>query len=46
MSVSVTLLAPPQSGGDTFKKVSYIISSKLKRYYPTKAVFNKTASCN
>lgn len=31
--------------GDTFKKVSYIISSKLeKRYYPMKAVSNKTAS--
>jgi len=47
MLVSVALLAPPQGGGDTLRKVSYIISSKLeKRYYPMKALSNKTASCN
>lgn len=41
-------MASSTSGwGVTFKKVSYIISSKLeKRYYPMKAVSNKTASCN
>lgn len=47
MLVSVALLAPPQGKGICSKKVSYVISSKLeKRYYPMKAVSNKTASCN
>lgn len=42
MLVSVASLAPPQGGG-YFIKVSYVISSKLeKRYYPMKAVSNKT----